>query len=80
MKRLAALLLSVAGLISLTPGQATAAETNFSDLTRSHWAYHDISFLTEKDVIMGFDGKFLPNETITRLDAAVMMGRAMLTA
>lgn len=77
MKRLAALLLSVAGLISLTPGQAAGAETNFSDLTRSHWAYHDISFLTEKDVIMGFDGKFLPNETITRLDAAVMMGRAM---
>lgn len=77
MKRLAAVLLSVAGLISLTPGQAAAAETNFSDLTRSHWAYHDISFLTEKNVIMGFEGKFLPNETITRLDAAVMMGRAM---
>lgn len=77
MKKLAALLLSAASLFSVIPDKAEAAETNFTDLTRSHWAYHDISFLTEKNVIMGNNGMFMPNETITRLDAAVMMGRAM---
>ncbi|MBT2661565.1 DUF4855 domain-containing protein [Bacillus sp. ISL-45] len=82
MKRLAVLLMGVLmGISSLFATQAAAAETKFSDLTRSHWAYHEIKFLTEKEVIRGVSGKFLPNETITRLDAAVMMGRAMnLTA
>lgn len=78
MKKLAVLLLGgLMGISSLFAAQPAAAETKFSDLTRSHWAYHEIKFLTEKEVIRGVSGKFLPNETITRLDAAVMMGRAM---
>ena len=76
MRRLAILFMSVMGLLSLIPGQVSAKST-FTDLTRNHWAYHDISFLTEKDVIKGYNDKFSPNDIITRLDAAVMMGRAM---
>jgi hypothetical protein len=53
----------------------------FSDVARQHWAYHDIKFLTDKNVIKGKAGKFYPTEILTRLDAAMMLGRAMaLTA
>ncbi|KIY23878.1 DUF4855 domain-containing protein [Mesobacillus subterraneus] len=78
MKRLAVLL--IGGLIAisnLSASHAAATEIEFSDMNRNYWAYHEIKFLTEKDVIRGASGKFLPNRTITRLDAAVMIGRAM---
>lgn len=79
MKKLAIILLSLTSLFGFIPNQAGASTltTSFSDVPQSHWAYHDIKFLSEKEVIKGFGGKFLPNKTITRLDAAVMMGRAM---
>lgn len=79
MKKVTIIFLSFAILLGFIPNKAGATKliTTFSDVPQSHWAYHDIKFLTEKEVIKGFGGKFLPNKTITRLDAAVMMGRAM---
>jgi hypothetical protein len=55
----------------------TASATAFKDVARQHWAYHDIKFLTEKNVIKGSEGSFFPNKILTRLDAAIMLGRAM---
>lgn len=53
------------------------ANSEFSDVSRSHWAYQDIMFLSEKGVIRGHLGKFNPNGTLTRNDAAIMIVRAM---
>jgi hypothetical protein len=79
MKKLTIYFFSIMVFLSTVPVSASAQL--FSDFSRTHWAYHDVKFLTEKEVIKGFNGRFFPNETLTRLDAAVMLGRAIgLTA
>jgi hypothetical protein len=64
-------------ILFLSSFSITASASLFSDVARQHWAYHDIKFLTEKDVIKGNGGRFFPTENLTRLDAAMMLVRAM---
>ena len=78
MKKVSACLISLIVLISLFSSSViVSASTTFSDVPRDHWAYNDIQFLSGKGVIKGSDGKFQPLVTLTKLDAAIMMARAM---
>ncbi|WP_096202401.1 S-layer homology domain-containing protein [Bacillus sp. FJAT-45350] len=50
----------------------------FKDVQSSHWAFNDIVELNNRNVITGFfDGSFKPNESITRLQAAIMLSREL---
>lgn len=57
-------------------GQVPAPSISFKDLTKSHWAYSSIAFLTDRGVIKGYDdGTFRPSAEITRAMAAAMIAR-----
>ncbi|MFS0783798.1 DUF4855 domain-containing protein [Bacillus sp. 1P06AnD] len=57
---------------------AIPASAAFRDVPREFWAYNEIQFLTDKNVIQGFsNGTFKPTGPITRKDAAIMLVRAM---
>lgn len=65
-------------VLSIVFSTSASASTKFPDVSRTYWAYHDINFLTDKQVIMGYaDGKFKPNEILTRKDAASLLVRAL---
>lgn len=53
------------------------AEKQFWDVSTNHWAYDEVHFLSTKSIINGFpDGSFKPNQTITRLQAMMIILRA----
>ncbi len=54
----------------------------FTDISRDYFAYEEIYFLNQRDVIRGYpDGTFAPNQTITRAQTASMLVRELgLTA
>lgn len=57
---------------------STAQAANFKDVSYQYWAFGDINFITEHNVIRGYsDGYFRPGAEIKRKDAAVMMTRAL---
>lgn len=50
----------------------------FDDVALSHWAVKEIGFLSDYNIIRGYgDGKFLPDQEITRYEAATMIVRAL---
>lgn len=50
---------------------------DFSDLTTGHWAYSYIAAAQKAGIISGYpDGKFKPDEYVTRGQMAVMLARA----
>ncbi|NDI36824.1 S8 family serine peptidase [Chengkuizengella sediminis] len=51
-------------------------DTIFTDI-ETHWAKEEIKELWEQGVVNGVDGRFLPNENITRAEAITMVVRAM---
>ena len=56
----------------------TAGIFGINDLPTSHRFYSEITYLLKKNIIQGFpDGNFRPNETVTRAQAAIMIGRAL---
>lgn len=55
-----------------------SANAGFRDIPRDHWAYNEITFLTNKKVITNCSNcTFSPMATLTRKDAAIMLVRAM---
>ncbi|MGG3737523.1 S-layer homology domain-containing protein [Aeribacillus pallidus] len=51
---------------------------SFKDLKTNHRFYQEINYLVDKNIISGFpDGTFRPNTTVTRAQAAIMIGRAL---
>ncbi len=55
----------------------TAQSNNFSDVAETDWFYDAVNTAYENNIAAGTgDGKFNPNGTITREEAAVMVGRA----
>jgi hypothetical protein len=75
-KRLLAVLLSAAMVITLTPTMAFADETqgagtgqSFSD-TNGHWATSAINEWNGYGVVQGSDGQFRPNDSISRAELA----------
>lgn len=59
---------------SLTSLAVNAA--SFSDI-EGHWAQNAIEKWSEKGIIQGYDGKFNPDNSITRGDMAVILNRMM---
>jgi hypothetical protein len=59
---------------SLFVGHIAYAEPLFTDLKSNHWAYKSINALVEKKVLSGYnDGRFSPENTITRAELAVIL-------
>ncbi|CAM3777104.1 hypothetical protein GCM10009865_50660 [Aeromicrobium ponti] len=62
--------------VTVTVGKE--AVSSFPDLSSSHRFYHEISYLLGREIITGFpDGTFRSNQTVTRAQAAIMIGKAL---
>ncbi|MGM0842310.1 MAG: S-layer homology domain-containing protein [Bacillota bacterium] len=77
MKRIFASLLSVMMVVGLiTPYPASAK--SFSDVPATHTFFDEITYLSDQEIINGFnDGTFAPDKPVTRAAAAAMIGRAI---
>lgn len=65
-----------AKIISLvSDGAAAGKETDFSDVGREAWYFEYVKDAALKGLILGNDGFFRPNESITREDAALIVYR-----
>ena len=64
-------------LSEITDG-GTPKSVTFTDVSSSHWAYSFITRMAGLDVAFGQDGKFRPDEDITRAEAAAMLSRLSL--
>ncbi|KAB2336772.1 hypothetical protein F7731_10495 [Cytobacillus depressus] len=66
------------GVTQILPIKVIAEKTAFSDVPASYKYYKEISALTNDKIINGYpDGTFKPNTSLTRLDAALLLGRAL---
>jgi hypothetical protein len=72
-RKLAGIIIALALILSLLPARALAA---FSD-TDGHWAEEAIDRWGEMGIIRGYDGRFCPDDPITRADMAVILDRLM---
>lgn len=72
-RKLSGILLALALTFSLLPAAALAA---FSD-TQGHWAEEAINTWSDMGIIQGYDGRFRPDDPITRGDMAVLLDRLM---
>jgi hypothetical protein len=72
MKRVFTFFLTLLLVITVVP--FAQAAPSFSDVPRSHWAYQEITVMAAKGIINGYeDGKFRPNNQITRAEFAKIM-------
>lgn len=54
------------------------ADTDFSDLPSSHWAYDAVKWMDRNEIISGYpDNTFKPNKVVTRAEFAVIMVKAL---
>lgn len=54
------------------------AQTEFSDLPRSHWARPFVDGLTRQSILSGYpDGTFRPSASVTRAEFAAMLGAGL---
>lgn len=51
-------------------------EAEFSDVQPSHWAYRHIAAAQKAGIIQGNEGRFRPNDSVTRGEMAAMLVRA----
>ncbi|MDX8344137.1 S-layer homology domain-containing protein [Rossellomorea sp. YZS02] len=77
MKRLATSLLAAVMVIGIiTPFSASAK--GFTDVPTTHTFFDEITYLSDQEIINGFnDGTFAPGKPVTRAAAAAMIGRAI---
>lgn len=76
-KILLSLLLAVSTLLSINLSSA-AASTSFNDVPASFRAYKEISYLAQGKIVQGdANGSYNPSRTVTRAEAAAMIGRAI---
>jgi N-acetylmuramoyl-L-alanine amidase len=70
------LLFLVATLCISSPESVSA--TSFPDVPTSHRAYNEIMYLANQNIVAGIpDGRFKPEDYVTRAEAATMIGRAL---
>ena len=51
---------------------------SYPDLPPSHWAYEAVTFLTDKQVVVGYpDGLYRPDQKVTRGEFATMAIKAL---
>lgn len=72
-KRITSLLLVLLCLTSLAP---TASAAGFSDVPAGHWAYHEITRMSERGIIQGSGGKFDPASEVSQQAFLAMVCRA----
>lgn len=72
-KRIISLLLVLLCLTSLSP---TASAAGFSDVPAGHWAYHEITRMSERGIIQGSGGKFDPASEVSQQAFLAMVCRA----
>ncbi|MGM0805745.1 MAG: N-acetylmuramoyl-L-alanine amidase [Bacillota bacterium] len=76
-KIVAACLLFIMVTLCISPMGSVSA-TSFPDVPKSHRAYSEIMYLANKGIIGGNpDGKFKPDDYVTRAEAAKMIGVAL---
>ncbi|MFB8374644.1 InlB B-repeat-containing protein [Paenibacillus taichungensis] len=59
--------------LEIKPGGIVA----FQDVPTTHWSYDYIAALTELKIVLGDNGKFKPDEPVTRAQFVAMMYRAL---
>ncbi len=70
------LLTAIALLMLCAATHALAAAKTFTDVNASHWAKSSIDYLTDREVIYGYqDGRYGVSDPITRAQAASMIMR-----
>ncbi len=70
------LCLAACAATALMLGGGTAQAKSFTDVKSSHWAKSSIDFLTDRQIILGYeDGRYGVNDNITRAQAASMIMR-----
>ncbi len=75
MKKGISFLASLLLVFSISSFKAEAAD--FGDVPSSHGFHEEIMYLIEEGIISGYpDGTFKPDRTVTRGEAAIMIGRA----
>ena len=52
--------------IKVEEEKPTPTQEGFSDMSESHWAYGTVMNLVEKGIVNGTDGKFMPEDNVTR--------------
>lgn len=67
----------IASGASWTAQTASAAATPFSDVVANHWAEKHIAKLALQGIIVGSNGKFDPNRSLTRQEAIIVALRFM---
>ena len=62
------------GLFAPITGQASG----FKDVSTGYTFYDEVLYLSSEEIISGFtDGTFRPNDTVTRAQVAIMIGKAL---
>lgn len=64
-------------MISAMLGLKEGNNHEFSDVAANSWYKPYVSMTAEAGIVLGSDGKFMPEENITRQDAAVMLHRVL---
>ena len=65
-------------LVSALFTEYEESNSDFDDVTKSHWAYNYISYANEKGIIFGVDDKhFAPDKNITNEEMAVICSRTI---
>ena len=64
-----------AKIISLSFNITAKGATVFEDVSENDWFAQSVGALAENKIILGYEGKFNPNENIKREDAAVIIYR-----
>ncbi|RSL35149.1 hypothetical protein D7Z54_00820 [Salibacterium salarium] len=71
------LLILLTGVLVITP-LMTEAETVFPDVGGNHWAVDEIQYITEQDIVSGYDDDtFRPKENVSRAQTAKMLANAL---
>jgi hypothetical protein len=69
--------MALAAMLML-PAIHSSAAVKFPDVDSSYWAYNEINYLVENQIIRGYkDGRFGPNDAIKRMQAAEMLVKAL---
>ena len=62
--------------LCLLPGLALPVSASFTD-TDGHWAEPQIEAWAQREIVLGYDGKFMPDDLIRRGDMATIIDRLM---
>ena len=63
-------------MLSMTFGYTETSAVSFTDVAATDWYYEAVVKAATVGVITGFEGKFRPNDLISREEAAVVLSRA----